>query len=155
MELTYTKNDLLIFNDRYENLFSLPYETSELPNTLMEMEETCYKDMRKKLASKNYSLIICLPHLPVHKVLKKAELLKENHTFKLLRISSENYNSAIEDLLTDSEYVFTFFWVQHYQKVIYGLPSTSLERVNVSNLEKNELYSFWIENEECIITCWN
>lgn len=155
MQATYTKADLLTLEDRYENIFSLSHETSELPDMLIEMEEASYSSMRSNLISENYSLIVCLPRLPVFKVLKKAELLNENHSFRLIRISAENYNSAIEYFLTESEYLFTFFWLKDFQEVVYVLPRTSQERIKLYNLRGNRLYSFWIEAEECTVAAWD
>lgn len=155
MEVCYTKNDLKQLDDRYENCFSLSYETTEMPNFLVEITDIPYLEMRDKLINKKYSLILCLPSLPVYKILEKAEFLKENNSFKLLRISSENYTAEIEDFLFASEYGISFFWLQDSQKVIYKLPETSQERILLSNLSNNHLYRFWMEIEECAMAVWD
>lgn len=155
MEVSHTKNDLKLLDDRYENFFSLSFETSEMPDLLVEMSDTPFILMRSKLIDENYSLIICLSRLPVYKVLKNAELLEANNSYRLLRISSENYTSEIEDFLIASEYAFSFFWLKDFQKVTYKLPETSQERIRLSNLNNNQIYRFWMENEECTVAVWN
>lgn len=104
--------------------------------------------MRNKLINENYSLIVYLSRLPVYKMFKKAELLKENFSFRLIRISSEYYTSEIENFLVSSEYVFTFFWLKDFQGVVYELPETSQEKIQLSNLSSNQFYKFWLEIEE-------
>lgn len=154
MEKVYTKHDLIKLEDRFENVFSLTYETNEIPDSLMEITNMPYPSIRSQLIAEGYSLIICIPHLPVFKVLKQAELLQENHSFKLLRISPKVYNLAIEDFLKEFEYTYPFYWFEDFREVIFELPKTSQERMKLSNLNKNLLYSFCLEIEECTVAVW-
>lgn len=155
MEVFYKKQDLKRMEDRFENVFSLPYETNEMPDHLVEMKEASYPVIHSQLIKKSFSLVVCLPCLPVVKILKKAELPQENHSFRLLRIAAENYHPAIEDFLKETEHAFTYFWLQNFQGVVYELPRTSQERHRLSNLHRNQLDSFWLEVEECTVAVWN
>lgn len=155
MELVYTKQDLETLEDRFENFFSLPYETIEMPDSLSEINDVPYTLLRNKLLKENFSLLICLPHLPVFKELKSAELLKDNLSFRLLKISSENYNLAIEEFLKKSEYASSFIWIQDFKNVVVEMPKTSQQRMKLSNLGGNQIYSFWLEIEECTMAVWD
>lgn len=154
MQTIHSKIEIMSLEDRFENEYALMYETNFIPELLIEMKETSYTNITKTLIAQEYSLIVCLPRLPVYKELKKAEVLKENLAFKLLRIPAEDYSSALDEFLKDFEYAFTFSWIKHAYKISYVLPNTSQERIKLLNLVDNEVYSFWIENEECIRAVW-
>lgn len=64
------------------------------------------------------------------------------------------YNLAIEDFLKEFEYTYPFYWFEDFREVIFELPKTSQERMKLSNLNKNRLYSFCLEIEECTVAVW-
>lgn len=154
MQTIHSKIEIMTLEDRFENEFALMYETNVIPELLIETTGTSYTNIINTLIAQKYSLIVCLPRLPVYKELKKAEVLKENQAFKLLRIPAEAYSSALDRFLKDFEYAFTFLWIKHVYEISYVLPSTSQERIKLLNLVDNEVYSFLIENEECIRAVW-
>ena len=154
MQTIHSKIEIMALEDRFENEFTLMYETNIIPELLIEMKEISYSTIINALIAQKYSLIICLPRLPVYKELKKAELLIENPSFKLLRIPAEDYSFALEEFLKDFEYAFSFMWIKHAYEITYVLPSTSQERIKLLNLFNNEVFSFWIENKECTKAVW-
>lgn len=155
MEKFYTKRDLENLEDRFEFLFPVPYESDTIPDRLKEMREVSFAAITSQLIQDDFSLIVCIPHLPVVKVLKQAEVLSTSHSFRLLRIPSQTYNSAIEEFLTENSTDLKFFWIKNIQKLQFELPKTSYERIKLVNMNQNEIYSFWLEDRECTIATWN
>lgn len=155
MEKVYTKRDLENLEDRYEFLFPVPYETNTIPDRLREIGEASFAAITSQLIKGEFSLIVCIPHLPVVKVLKQAEILNTSYSFKLLRILPQQYNAAIEEFLIENSIDLKFFWIKDIQKLQFELPKTSYERIKLVNMNQNEIYSFWLEDRECTITTWN
>lgn len=155
MERVYTKRDLENLEDRYEFLFPVPYESNAIPDRLREMGGITFAAVTSQLIKDDFSLIVCIPHLPVVKVLKQAEILGTGHSFKLLRIPPQQYNAAIEEFLIENSIDLKFFWIKDTQKLQFELPKTSYERIKLVNMNQNVIYSFWLEDRECIITTWN
>lgn len=155
MEKVYTKRELENLEDRYEFLFPVPYETNTIPDRLREIGEASFAAINNQLIMDDFSLVLCVPHLPVVKVLKQAEVLGESYSFRLLRILAQNYNAAIEEFLIENSTSLSFFWIKDVQKLQFELPKTSYERIKLLNMNQNELYSFWLEDQECTVTTWN
>lgn len=155
MDCSYTKKQLKTMDDRFENYFSLPFETNELPDSLVEMKVARYSEKTEELRREKFSLLVCIPHLPVPPIVKRAQLLGENNTFRLWKVSSEFYNRDIEDFLAESEYAFTTLWIKDPLGADYELPKTSQQRLKISALKNNEIHCFWMELEECVKVVWN
>lgn len=155
MERLYTKRDLENLEDRFEFLFPVPYESNTIPDRLKEVRAASFSAITSQLIQEDFSLIVCIPDLPVVKVLNQAELISTNHSFRLLRISSQTYSSAIEGFLMENSTDLKFFWIKNIQKLQFELPKTSYERIMLVNMNQNEVYSFWLEDEECTIATWN
>ncbi|TWT26002.1 hypothetical protein [Planomicrobium sp. CPCC 101110] len=155
MEKVFTKTELKKLEDRFEYEFGLSFRTDEVPDRLVMMEKTPYGKIQNELLGGSYSLILCIPRLPVEKSLKRADVLDENDSFKLLRLSAENHTSHIEEFLKEIEYRFTFFWIQHFRNIKFKMPKTSGEQLILSNLSGNRLYDLSLENEECTTMIWN
>lgn len=154
METSYTKTDLENLEDRFEYEFALSFDAAEIPDRLVEMRNISFRDIQKELRKQGFSLILCIPHLPVVKSLKKAEVLQKNDSFKLLRVSAAEYTLKIEEYLRDFEYSLIFFWIRNIEHIIFDLPRTSQERIQLTNLNHNQIYSLQLENEECVIIEW-
>ena len=155
MKRVYTKRDLENLEDRYEFLFPVPYESNTTPDELVELEEISFTAITSQLIKDDFSLIVCIPHLPVIKALKQAEVLSTSHSFRLLRIPSQNYNAVIEEFLMENSISLKFFWIKSIQELQFELPKTSYERIKLVNVNQNEIYSFWLEDQECIVATWN
>lgn len=151
----YTRKDLENMEDPYEYLFPVPYETETIPNMLEEISIASFSETSDQLLAANFSLILCIPLLPVNKVLKQAELLSEGDSFKLLRIPPEMYNSEIEQFIIEHSTSLHYFWIKNSETLKYALPKTSSIKIKLLNLNHNEIYSFWLEEQECIKTVWN
>ncbi|MGK7377611.1 hypothetical protein ACSFXN_07190 [Planococcus sp. 1R117A] len=155
MENIYTKRDLENLEDRYEFLFPVPYETKTTPDQLVEMKEVSFAAITRQLVNDGFSLLVCIPHLPVVKAFKQAEVLSANHSFRFLRIPHQDYQAAIEECLMEHANSLTFFLVQDVRQLQYELPKTSHESIKLVNMSRNELYSFWIEDRECTVARWH
>lgn len=155
MERLYTKRELENLEDRYEFLFPVPYESNTLPDRFKEMREVSFAVITSQLIQDGFSLIVCIPRLPAIKVLKQAEVLSASHSFRLLRIPSQNYNAAIEEFLMENSTDLKFFWIKDIQNFQVELPKTSYERIKLVSMNQNEVYSFWLEDRECTIAVWN
>jgi len=150
----YSKERLEVMEDRFENYFSLPFETEELPDFLVDMKAVSYFQKRDKLLEERFSLLMCLPHLPVPDFAKQVQLLEENINFKLWKVAAEVYNQDIEDFLSESEYGLTFLWIKDPDGAVFELPKTSQQRMKVSSMKNNEIHCLWIELEECVKVVW-
>lgn len=154
MEKLYTKRDLESLDDRFEFLFPVPYESNTIPDRLKEMREVSFAEITSQLLQDDFSLIVCIPHLPVVKALKEAQVLSTSHSFRLLRIPSQTYNSATEEFLKENSTDLKSFWIKDTQKLQFELPKTSYERIKLVNMNQNEIYSFWLVDRECTIATW-
>lgn len=155
MERLYTKRELEKLEDRYEFLFPVPYESNTLPDRFKEIRDVSFAVITNQLILDGFSLILCIPHLPVIKILKQAEVLSRSHSFRLLRIPSQNYNAAIKNFLMENSTDLKFFWIKDIQNFQVELPKTSYERIKLVSMNRNEVYSFWLEDRECTIAVWN
>lgn len=155
MERLYTKRELENLEDRYEFLFPVPYESNTIPDRLKEIREVSFAAVTNQLIRSDFSLIVCIPHLPVVKVLKQAEVFSTSHSFRLLKITSQNYNAAIEEFLMENSIDLKFFWIKDIQNFQVELPQTSYERIKLINMNQNEVYSYWIEDRECTVALWD
>ncbi|TWT09248.1 hypothetical protein [Planomicrobium sp. CPCC 101079] len=155
MEKVFTKSDLEKLEDRFEYEFGLPFRTNEMPDKLIEIHSVPYAKILSGLLNGSFSLILCVPRLPVEKSLKRADVLDENDSFKLLRISAKHYTSHIEEFLREIEHYITFFWIQHSRNVKFKMPKTSQEQLILSNLCANQLYALSLENEEYTVIGWD
>lgn len=154
MDNGYSKERLEAMEDRFENYFSLPFETEELPDFLVDMKTVSYFQKRDKLLEERFSLLMCLPYLPVPDFAKQVQLLEENITFKLWKVTAEVYNQDIEDFLSEFEYGLTFFWIKDPDGAVFELPKTSQQRIKFSSMNNNEIHCFRIELEECVKVVW-
>lgn len=154
MEKVYTKKALENLEDRYEFLFPVPYVTNTTPDQLLEMKEVSFAAITRQLIKDGFSLLLCIPHLPVVKAFKQAEVLSENPAFRLLSISVQDYNEVIEECLLENSISLSFFWVKNVRTLRYELPKTSSESIRLLDMSRNELCSFWIEDRECTVAIW-
>lgn len=155
MKNLYTKKELLKLEDRFENIFSLPFESDKVANQVIEYHNCKTKEIKKSLLNKNYTLILSIPRFPVHKILKKGQVIIENESFKLLEITNDIYNKEIEEFLVENEYSLNYFWAKNVNNIEFIISKTSQERIKITNIFENEIYHLRDEVQECIISSWH
>ncbi|WP_338749282.1 hypothetical protein [Bacillus sp. FJAT-52991] len=154
MKNTFTRRDLEKFDDRFENIFALPYESDKIADQLIEEENFDFNHAKQFLLRKNFTLVLCIPRIPTFNNLKKAKIIDENDTFRLLKVDVQDYDFEIEKFLLENEYSYIFFWVKKPNNLKYILPKSSRDRLKLLALFDNEIYSFRFELKECIIASW-
>lgn len=154
MKRTYSNLDLRKLDDRFENEFSLTFEIDTLPK---QVEEMCLKDFNRfeeLIYSNNYKLIISIPCIPVLKILKNLEIIEENNSFKLVKVTKQNFNIEIKQFLIENEFSVIFFLLKEMNKISFVLPKTSGERIKLHDINRNVIYYFQFEFEVCTIITW-
>lgn len=154
MKRIYTNVELQKLDDRFENEFSLTFETDKQPVQIVESDLNDFNKFEDLIYNENYNLLISIPHLPVFKILKNIEIMEENNFFKLVKVTKQNFNVEIKQFLIENEFSYTFFLLKETNKIQFVLPKTSGERLKLQNIQKNVIYYFQFEFEECTVISW-
>lgn len=154
MKRIYTNLELQKLDDRFENEFSLTFETDKEPIQVVETDFNNHNSFEDLIYNENYKLIISVPHIPVFKVLENIDIIQENSFFKLVEVTKQNFNTEIKQFLIENEFSYTFFLMKESNNIRFVLPKTSRERIKLYDIQKNILYYFQFEFEVCTIITW-
>lgn len=153
----YSKTMILNLDDIYENEFSLPILTGEVPFEIVEYSNLECKNELEKRLSQNYFLIIQTPNFPKNKVFSTISILDVSDYFTLYRITNYSYSNSIWEFINENEYAdgYTYFLIKDLENVYFEMANSSRDRLKIRNLKMNEIIILRLEMNETIQLTWN
>lgn len=156
MKDLYVREDILQLEDIFENEFSLPFLSKELPKEIIVLATINSKEQLERLLSEDYCLLVQIPSFPKYKALVDCTHLEGNEYFKLIVVDQYTYNENVWNLIYENEYSngWSSFLLKNRANVKINLPISSSERISIEQMGSNEIIYISLELNELTICKW-